>query len=314
MQNIITIKNESDILRASLYLKKLINDLNKDIIDSAELALSELLTNTMRYANNAQIHIERDDNELLLKTTNSGSMKLPDFMDGITSGKSLGIGLGVIGRSSDEIIYRLSPVEITWIKYLKPVGSKFNMAYKTEPLVFGANGDKIIIQDMPSYLFVSVVDAAGHGSAASKLANKISKHISTHYFLKLDDLMISLCYHLKDSTRRAVVEFIKIWKNKDKFEFCGVGDVSCKIFGAYHETFKLNRGIIGGHYDSRNLSFKVEEKNISKKSVIAMFSDGISNRFNIEAKDIYKDPKIYIDTLFDKYKRDDDKSLVLIKC
>ena len=66
MQNIITIKNESDTLRASLYLRKLINDLNKDIINSAEVALSELLTNAMRYANNAQIHIERDDDKSLV--------------------------------------------------------------------------------------------------------------------------------------------------------------------------------------------------------------------------------------------------------
>jgi len=321
------IKKEIDLIKASAFLNELLKDYPINFRDSAKIVVSELATNILKNANSGKLNIFMDNEKIIIKTFNIGKLSIFDFIDGISNKSTLGVGLGVAGRSSDEFYYTLTPVEITWIKYLnlKPK-NRFAVATKVEPLIFAGCGDRIIKVEQPSFIFIALLDVAGHGRAAGEVAHTISKFIENHYYLELSDLMQCLVEYMKDVDRRFVVEFLKLWKTKEQFEFCGVGDVSCKIFyndintntpdlfRDDYERLITKNGVLGGKKQDWMKNFLVIRKDIPKNAFIVMFSDGISSSIKLDREHFNKSPQQIIDDLFNKYKKEDDRSLVIIKC
>ena len=321
------IKNHSDLIRISIFLNKILINCSKSIKDLIEIASSELSTNILKHAEKGELRIYIDEKKIILKTYNMGRLSVFDLMDGITNKNSLGIGLGVAGRCADEFYYKYNPVEITWIKYFNVnVINKFDIATKIESLVFSGCGDRIIKIELPTYIFVALLDVSGHGKYASEQAVKISRFINNHYYLKLNDIVECLIEYTKNMDRRFVIEFLKLWKNKNKLEFCGIGDVSCKIFYnnerfSVHPLFNDNNeklitknGVLGGVRQDWMKDFSVTERDIPKGAYILMFSDGISSSVTLEKVHFSKSPHEIIDQIFSKYKKEDDSSLVIIKC
>ncbi|MDY6820314.1 MAG: SpoIIE family protein phosphatase [Deferribacterota bacterium] len=321
------IRNNSDLIRVSIYLNKILINCPTNLKDLIEIASSELTTNILKHAEKGELKIYIDEKKIMLKSYNMGRLSVFDLMDGKTNKNSLGIGLGVAGRSADEFYYKFNPVEITWIKYFKAnVINRFDIATKVESLVFSGCGDRIIKIEMPSYIFIALLDVSGHGKYAGEQAVKISKFIDNHYYLKLNDIVECLIEYTKNMDRRFVIEFLKLWKIKNKLEFCGIGDVSCKIFYknkqfSAHPLFNYNNeklitknGVLGGVKQDWMKDFNIIEKDIPKGAFILMFSDGISSSITLENTHFNKSPHEIIDQLFNKYKKEDDSSLVIIKC
>jgi anti-sigma regulatory factor (Ser/Thr protein kinase) len=321
------IKNNSDIVKITIFLKEILGNYPSNIRESVDIASSELTTNILKHSTTGELKLSIDDEKLILKACNTGKLSVLDFMDGRTNKNTLGIGLGVAGRSADEFYYKLSPVEITWIKYLTIKNdNKFDIVTKVEPLVFGGCGDRIIKIELPSFVFIALFDVAGHGRIADEKAKVLTKFINNHYYLELNDIMECFVEYAKDMDRRVVIEFLKLWKTKDQMEFCGIGDVSCKIFYNTkninrhylfrddHETLVMKSGVLGGVKQYWMKDFNVIKREIPKSAFIIMFSDGISSSIKIDSEHFNKNSQEIIDQIFNKYKREDDRALVVIKC
>ena len=321
------IKKTSDQLKVSIFIKEILANYPSNIKDSVDIATSELTTNILKHAGRGELKILFDNEKFIMKTFNIGRLSILDFIDGVTNKNTLGIGLGVAGRSADEFYYKLNPVEITWIKYLNvEIINRFDIATKVEPLVFGGCGDRIIKIELPSFVLITLFDVAGHGRVADEMAKVLTKFINSHYYLELNDIMECFIEYVKNMDRRVVIEFLKLWKIKDQLEFCGIGDVACKIFynsknisSHYlfrddHEKLLTKNGVLGGARQDWMKDFKIIKKEIPKGAYIAMYSDGISSSLKLENEHFSKHPQEIIEQIFNKYKREDDRSLILIKC
>jgi anti-sigma regulatory factor (Ser/Thr protein kinase) len=321
------IRRSSDLIKVSIFIKEILANYPSNFKDSVDIATSELATNILKHAGRGELKILFDNEKFVMKTFNIGRLSILDFIDGTTNKNTLGIGLGVAGRSADEFYYKLNPVEITWIKYLNvKILNKFDIATKLEPIIFGGCGDRIVKIELPSFIFIALLDVAGHGREAGEVAKSASKFIDNHYYLELNDLMECLVEYMKNIDRRLVIEFLKLWKTKDQLEFCGIGDVSCKIFYNTkkinrhylfrddHETLLMKRGVLGGVKQDWMKDFNIIKREIPKGSFIIMFSDGISSSIIIDPDHFNKNSQDIIDQIFNKYKREDDRALAIIKC
>jgi anti-sigma regulatory factor (Ser/Thr protein kinase) len=303
----IRVRNDRDLIHLDRSLHALTKGLDEKLREDICLAGSELGTNLVKYGSGGRIELERDG-KFILRTFSSGKLKLEDFLDEVSSRSNLGIGLGIAGRLSDEF-----PAELTWVKYLERSKVKFKAAKRTCPLLQNGNGDAIVSIDKPSYAFFSLIDIAGHGKLAGETAKIVRKFVYQHHFLKLDDLLVALDGWLwkrrnEQDLRVGVIALLRLWKAKKKAEFSAVGDINAKVFGERKETLLPQGGFVG----YRQLTGVKIHEFPRPKGMIALFSDGLSSRLSIEPAQMGMGLEELADELFEKYKKPDDRSLILI--
>jgi anti-sigma regulatory factor (Ser/Thr protein kinase) len=308
----IRVRNDHDLIHLDRSLNTLTKGLDEKLREDICLAGSELGTNLVKCGGGGRIELERDG-KFILRTFSSGKLKLEDFLDEVSSMGSLGIGLGMVGRLSDEFEYNLAPAELTWVKYLEQSKVKFKVAKRTCPFLQNGNGDAIVSVDKPGYAFFSLIDMAGHGKLAGETAKIVRKFVYQHHFLKLDDLLVALDGWLwkrrnEQELRVGVIALLRLWKAKKKAEFSAVGEINAKVFGEQKETLPTQGGFVGY---KQLTGVKIHEFP-RPKGMIALFSDGLSSRLSIEPAQMGMGLEELADELFEKYKKPDDRSLILI--
>ena len=308
---IVEINSEKDVLLAESYAK--------EIDEIVYIIVSELARNVIKHSfdGTGTLKISKNGESVNISLINKGEIRAKNFIDNYsTYSASFGVGLGAVGRLSDSLkfVSKDNTVKIEAIKYLKKEISK---KLETACLCYSHvgledfNGDTYIKIDKINTTMLGVIDALGHGKSAHESAKAAKKFIENHHFLNLDDLIIELHDHLKEQhLRGCMVSLAKIYLDTNKLEYCGIGDSSIRIFADNDISLVNNDGVVGEILRKR---IKVWEIDLPKNFILALYTDGVSTRITIPPELRSKDLVSLTFQLMEQYKRNDDRTLLLVR-
>jgi len=322
VNNVIRIQNQGDLLTVAnvfKYLQVKYNLYQKKIHEMSLIA-GELCENILRHSGKGKIRIvyHRADNPFIeIISENIGALPEGAEQDGITTRKSLGIGLGIINRTSDIVTYEQEGhiLRIRATKYCEDFPNRIEVAVLSYPVLFHdkCNGDGYIIHKNKHDLLV-VMDALGHGEDACRSATAVRDFILQNPHTELDTLIYRVHDFIKDQKVRGVaISAVRLDYTANTLRFCGLGDVTTKIFPPGEETalYPFAKEGIAGDI-SRTLD--VQEFPLVKGSIIAMFSDGLSSKLTIPlSRRVYRPIHLINDLMKEYGKTHDDRTLLLAK-
>jgi len=136
------------------------------------------------------------------------------------------------------------------------------------------SGDTGIIRKGAETLSVTLIDVLGHGDEAAELADEVRDTLSS-----IDQLSpLATIEHLHRTfrgSRGMVASCVCIHTNTGILEYCGIGNISARIFGRRPHQFVNRDGVVG----YRMASPKTHMWNLNEGDVFVMHSDGITSRF-----------------------------------
>lgn len=173
------------------------------------------------------------------------------------------------------------------------------------------NGDIGFISVDEKQLFVGIVDGAGHGPEAHKIAQTSRDFLEKNKDVELPDLMNGLHENLR-GTRGAVAIIGKLDHEASQFHYVGIGNIVLRKFGNSSERAVTQDGVIG--YQVRTPKEKLMQ--ILGGDVLVMHTDGISSYFdeNDYPEILKDDAKTIANNLIKKFgKNNDDATCVVIR-
>lgn len=319
----IIINDKIDLREVQNYLQELNENVKLPDKKIHELLIiaSELANNILKHSGKGKIginHHSYEDPYIEIISENIGKLPYNAINDGFSTEDSLGIGLGAVCRLSDKVFYEQSGniLRIGAIKYCTKFKSKTEVGVLSYPTLGNekSNGDTFLILRNKDDL-LCVIDALGHGEDAHESAIAAKNFIENNHKFSIDRIILGVHNLLKSSfeLRGVMISIIRIDYKSNKIFFCGIGDVLTKIFLPKEEgkLYALPKdGIVGDQLQA----YTVQEFDIIKGAIIAMFTDGISSKLNIPLSMRSERPARLVHDLMKKYgKSHDDRTLLLAK-
>lgn len=175
-----------------------------------------------------------------------------------------------------------------------------------------ACGDLGWVKKKDNKLFMALVDGAGHGSSAERIAKECYNYLE-HYEgeYELPEMIQSLHNHVLGSIG-LVIGLCLLDITTGELLYSGMGNISVKIFGKQSHTFVSRDGVVGFQI-TRPL---LERFLLNDGDTVLMHSDGISQFFG--KKDypniIIDDLDTVADTLVSRFgKEHDDVGCVVMR-
>ncbi|GAB6038473.1 hypothetical protein JCM15519_30320 [Fundidesulfovibrio butyratiphilus] len=138
-------------------------------------------------------------------------------------------------------------------------------------------GDIGVIREGPDACFVALVDALGHGVAAAEVAALAEAFLAANPARELDALMNGLHDHLKGS-RGAVAFLARLDLSTGELRYCGVGNITAKIFGADDPVRLISRDGIVGYMMSTP---REGSHALGPGDILMLCSDGVRDHFEL---------------------------------
>ncbi|MHA1974768.1 MAG: ATP-binding protein [Candidatus Hodarchaeales archaeon] len=250
-------------------------------------------------------------------------------IDGFSSIKSLGIGLGAIKRLSDK--YEISThthsenigTTIMVEKYV--VGDSSPENEKIELSVFTRskegnlfNGDTYFIRNTELLSVLSIIDGVGHGLEASEASQKALLYVEGHYTNNLESIIFELDKELK-GTRGVAISILAIKWEENVIEYLGVGNVLTRIITVNPLSRQVKSKLVL-NYDGI-LGFNMKKYSVitlpfEKRDIIIMTSDGLSSRytalFEEEPDLIFSNTANIAYKIFDRYQKLYDDATIIV--
>jgi anti-sigma regulatory factor (Ser/Thr protein kinase) len=323
IQTEITIEQLKDLLEVEHYIRELKenNALSDKKYNEMSVIMGELGENILKHSGRGKITIVYDDSDQpFIEAISENIRLLPEHAkkDGISTKGSLGIGLGIVHRLSDGVYYEQDGdiLRIRSIKYCSNSPTRSEVVVLSYPFMSEekSNGDAYLIFKNKSDL-LCVIDALGHGKDAYRSAVAVQDFIRKNYKNALNGLIHEIHHFIRDSheLRGVMISFIRIDYEMEKLFYCGLGDVMVKIFLPYSaETWYPipKDGIVGDHYSY----LKIQEFEVQRGMIIAMFTDGVSAKLSIAQSQRLEKPVSLVNDLMKRYgKPHDDRTLLLAK-
>ncbi len=321
----INIDKPTDILKVEKVFEKLqqrYNMCEKKIHETAIIA-GELGENIIKHGKHGKMTILYHEHKTMTSfieiiSENVGVLPSRAQEKGMTTKhNSLGIGLNVISRFSDILTYEQEGdiLRIRSFKYCWDFPARSEVAVLSYPtsMCIQSNGDSYFIHKSESEL-LCVIDALGHGTEAYKSASAVINFLQDIHYHKLDDLIYEVHNYIKANRLRGVMlSSVRLDYNSNTILFCGLGDVTTKIFLPEGDKILYpfpKEGIVGDIYRTAN----IQEFPLIKGSIIAMFSDGLSSKLTISSATRTNRLVHQVNDLMNKYGRaHDDRTLLLAK-
>jgi anti-sigma regulatory factor (Ser/Thr protein kinase) len=212
---------------------------------------------------------------------------LASSRDGVSTGGSLGIGLGGIMRASD--LFEVFTVPGQGSTLLSRVG-KGNAKPKIPEgaLAVGVRraamrgqvecGDACSYTRAGGWQRLCVVDGLGHGPLAARAAADAIAVVRAAPAAHTPLEILQHAHEALKPTRGAVMGLAAIDVAAGRLCFAGIGNIAAAIYGGEETRHLLSvEGVVG--YQSRTL--KMEEQPWNAGCVLALSSDGISTRWNL---------------------------------
>ena len=179
------------------------------------------------------------------------------------------------------------------------------------PLEGPESGDLHVVAPFPNGVLVAVIDGLGHGPGAAEAARVAASILRAEAALPVRDL-IERCHEGLRPTRGAVMSLASLDARSSTVEWCGVGNVEGVLLRATATSAKASEaiGTRGGVVGFRLPPLHVSTVPISPRDVLVMVTDGIRGGFT-DSLDLEREPQALVDTVFARYAKGSDDSLVL---
>ena len=139
-------------------------------------------------------------------------------------------------------------------------------------------GDAVAIIEGKPFV-VAIADGLGHGPGAAEASTTFCNFVTEHAEEPLESLMLAANRALT-STRGAAAAILRIDQEQEKLSFVGIGNIELRAIGHYKSSCPAIclPGIVG-----RPLRrVKAFEAEIHIGDTLALFTDGISTRFELK--------------------------------
>jgi serine phosphatase RsbU (regulator of sigma subunit) len=172
-------------------------------------------------------------------------------------------------------------------------------------------GDMGIIKEFDHKLFIGIIDVAGHGKEAYKIAVVSKDFLEENYRKDLVEVMKGLHEHLKN-TRGAVAGLFLLDLTTGKLKYVEVGNITARIFGANTRRIISKPGIIG--YAIPTL--REERTKLYNNDVLLLYTDGIKEHFELEdyPELLQDDARTITTNIINKFgKKNDDAACIALR-
>jgi anti-sigma regulatory factor (Ser/Thr protein kinase) len=338
--NSIEIKEAAQVGAARRVINGFASRIGFDENQLAELdiVVQEIGTNAVAYTTGGWLHFATPINsaagiELFYWDTGPGIYNLDRAVrDGVSTGGSLGAGLGAIRRLMDEFdVY--STVRATGRLSLsaqrRTTHGTAMLARKwlnAEPEQLAAarrlgvwsrprpnetdNGDAYFIGPRGARTLYAVIDGLGHGSGA-KAASDVALDALSEWRGEPLDQVLRVAHDALRATRGAVMSLALIDRAERSFQFAGVGNVAVRVFNAPERITAISTN---GTLGARLGQIRVWTHAWAEGATCVMASDGISAAWEMDAYPglLAHSPQLLAGILMRDYSRESDDATVLV--
>jgi hypothetical protein len=169
-------------------------------------------------------------------------------------------------------------------------------------------GDSHLIKRGKHIAVFALADGLGHGRQANEASKTATSYIESNHEMDLA-LMVEECHNLMRKTRGAVIGISRINLVRESLEFVGIGNVGFKSVSKNRIVPISMNGILG--YNVRKI--KKFEYRVSEGDIFALFSDGVSYKFDLGEYVRYEPQRAAELILEDWGKKNDDASILVAK-
>lgn len=135
-------------------------------------------------------------------------------------------------------------------------------------------GDTGFIRQDDESCLVALIDGLGHGKPAHEAALLAEQYLEVHHELALVEMMQGLNEALRKS-RGAVAALCRLDLKTGHMLFCGIGNITTRIFGGGHRRITPGDGIVGYMMPSP----REQKLELVPGDVVMLYSDGIKEHF-----------------------------------
>ncbi|GGH74426.1 anti-sigma regulatory factor (Ser/Thr protein kinase) [Filimonas zeae] len=317
------------LIKKDIHSLALQVDFTATKVAEIDIVVAELASNLLKYGKEGQLLVKSVSEhnysgiELISIDKGPGMSDVSRMLeDGVSTGNTLGQGLGAIKRLSDVFqVYTVKgwgTVVLSRI-FNKPPAPHKRMLAEVRSIVVPKPGetfcgDAMCCKYTPHSVSILLGDGLGHGPEAAKVATA-----AVNAFQECTESspaeVIRYIHQAVRKTRGLVGTVATFNFTSRSWLVCGVGNISCRI-GSSTDQFKNNlsyNGIIG-----MNIPSTINDQEIAwvPGQQILLYSDGLKSRLELYRNPaIYKhDASILAAALYKDYARQtDDMSVVVGK-
>jgi len=245
---------------------------------------------------------------------------LASSRDGVSTGGSLGIGLGGIMRASDffEVFTMagqgsalLSRVAKGGAKPMAPAGALAVGARRAAMRGQLECGDAWCATRAGGWQRLCVVDGLGHGPLAARAAAEAIAVVRAAAAAATPVEILARAHEALKPTRGAVMAVVAIDHSAGRLCFAGVGNIASAIYCGEETRHLISvEGVVG--YQSRTL--KMEEHTWHDGCTLILASDGVSTRWNLARYPglLNRHPTLIASVIHRDFARDTDDATLLV--
>ncbi len=337
VQEVIPIREAADVGVCRRRASHLAVHLGFDDADVGRVAIlaTELAENVLRHGGGKGEFRLREVNdregrrgiEVSCGDEGPGLDKDRDFLDGFSTGASLGIGLGAVARMADSCDVLTPPsgrgVEIVckkWLKTAPAAAQALPVAAPLLPVDVGArsrpypglkvNGDAYVMRFLGGRrILASVIDGLGHGVDAHEAALVAQSAVEMNSGLNLVGLFRD-AHQLLRRTRGAVMAVAVLHLDERRMEYLGVGNIESVLFNEETSTQLVSMGGTVGH---SMRSVRPFEYPWDGRHTLVMCSDGVRSawRTQIPLEILRAHPDVLTETILSGFSRETDDATAI---
>jgi len=291
------------------------------------LVATEASTNLVKYGKQGSVTVdgfsEWGVSGIQLVAADKGpgfSNFLASARDGVSTGGSLGIGLGGILRASD--LFEVFTVAGQGSALLSRIAKGQAKAKVPEgALAIGSRrapmrgqvecGDACSYTRAGVWQRLCVVDGLGHGPLAARAAAEALAIVRSAPAACTPLEIVARAHEALKSTRGAVMAVAAVDPSAGKLLFSGVGNIAAAIYSGEQTRHLLSvEGVVG--YQSRTL--RMEEQPWHEGCTLILASDGVSTRWNLARYPglLNRHPVLVASVIHRDFARDTDDSTLLV--
>ncbi|MDJ0878874.1 MAG: ATP-binding protein/SpoIIE family protein phosphatase [Halieaceae bacterium] len=308
------VASEADATRTVVEAHRYCREAGLKEVDAQAVstAVSELSRNILKYAGRGEITLqnaEHGSSRGVVVTARDRGPGIEDvetaMQDHFSSSGTLGLGLPGVRRMMDDFTITSKPGELTEVRCLKwdhpPLratrilpgyrpcakhatpqdcddcqeldASQFSRPCQGERV----NGDVAMIERRGHLLMTAVIDGLGHGPEANRVSSTARDFLQHRWSQDVVDTMRKLHDELRGSLG-AVAGIAVIDSRSGQVNFSGIGNIAYRVFGQRNLRLMSAAGNLGHQIRSP----RQEQHTLAEDEVIVIYSDGISDRFELQ--------------------------------
>lgn len=342
------VSSEADATRTVVEAHRFSRELGLSEVDAQAVstAVSELSRNILKYAGTGEIMLqdtEHGSSRGVIVTARDRGPGIADvetaMQDHFSSSGTLGLGLPGVRRMMDDFTISSTPGQLTEVRCLKwdrppPRGTRILPGHRPsdkaaptedcedcldlEAAVFSRpchgerlNGDGAMIERRGHLLMIAVIDGLGHGPEAHRVSSAACDYLKHRWCMDVVDTTRNLHEELRGSLG-AVAGIAVVDTRSGQVNFSGIGNVSYRVFGQRNLRLLSMAGNLGHQIRSP----RQEQHTLAREDVVVMYSDGISDRFDLQdyPQILYQSADTICRTVVERFgKNHDDATCIALR-